>query len=129
VLVVASRCAVIVSTPEAFIDVVVIVSGPTVVDDTLTDRGSLVPLRCVVPSWYGLGMNQGFFLVSRGLRRLLQGQPIAPRGQAFGLLHSRSLEETSNLITGPPSLGSRRLRHVAEKHCGSDDVLAGSVED
>jgi hypothetical protein len=30
---------------------------------------------------------------------------------------------------GPPSLGCRWLRHVAEKHGGGDDVLAGSVED
>jgi hypothetical protein len=45
------------------------------------------------------------------------------------LLHGRSLEETSNLITGPPGLRCRWLRHIAEKHGGGDNVLAGSVED
>jgi hypothetical protein len=64
-LVVASRCAVTASTPAAFIDVVVGISGLAVVDDALTDRSCLVSLRC------GLGMNRGFSLVSRGLRRLL----------------------------------------------------------
>jgi hypothetical protein len=45
------------------------------------------------------------------------------------LLHGGSLEETSNLIAGPAGLGCRWLRHIAEKHGGSNNVLAGSVED
>jgi hypothetical protein len=54
---------------------------------------------------------------------------VAPQGGTLGLLHGRSLEETSNLITGPTSLRGRWFKHVAEKHGGSDDVLASSVED
>jgi hypothetical protein len=123
VLVVASRCTVTASTLAAFVDVVTGVSGLVVVDDALMDRGCLVPLRC------GLGMNRGLFLLSGGLRRLLRGKPAVPRGGTLGLLHSRSLEETSNLITGPPSLWRRWLRHIVEKHGGDDNVLVGSVED
>jgi hypothetical protein len=52
-----------------------------------------------------------------------------PRGRILGLLHSHSLEETLNLITGPTGLRGRWFRHVAEKHGGGDDVLAGLVED
>jgi hypothetical protein len=52
-----------------------------------------------------------------------------PRGGTLGLLHGRSLEKTSNLITGPTGLRGRWFGHVAEKHGGGDDVLAGSVED
>jgi hypothetical protein len=74
-------------------------------------------------------MNQGLFLLSGGLQRLLRGKPAAPRGGTLGLLHGRSLEETSNLIVGPMGLGCRWLRHIAEKHGGGDNVLAGSVED
>jgi hypothetical protein len=50
-LVVASRCTVTAFAPAAFVDVVTGVSGLAVVDDALTDRGCLVPLRC------RLGMN------------------------------------------------------------------------
>jgi hypothetical protein len=99
------------------------VSGLTIVDDTLANRGCPIPLRC------GLRMNRGLFLVSRGLRRLLRGKPMAPQGGTLGLLHGRSLKETLNLIVGLPGLGCRWLRHVAEKHGSSDDVLASSVED
>jgi hypothetical protein len=106
-----------------FVDVVTGVSGLAVVDDALTDIGCLVPLRC------GLRMNQGLFLLSRELRRLLRGKPAVPRGRTLGLLHSRSLKETSNLIAGSAGLGCRWLRHIAEKHGGGDNVLAGSVED
>jgi hypothetical protein len=109
--------------PAAFVNVVVGVSRLAVVDDALTDRGFLVPLFC------GLGMNRGLFLVSGGLRRLLRGKPVTPRGGNLGLLHGGSLEETSNLIAGPAGLGCRWLRHIAEKHGGSNNVLAGSVED
>jgi hypothetical protein len=122
-LVVASRCTVTASMPAAFIDVITGVSGLVVVNDALTDRGCLVPLQC------GLGMNRGLSLVSRGLRKLLQGKPMVPQGGTLDLLYGRSLEETSNLIAGPPGLGCRRLRHVTEKHGGGDDVLVGSVED
>jgi hypothetical protein len=45
------------------------------------------------------------------------------------LLHGCSLEETSNLITGLVGLRCRWFRHVAEKHGGGDNILAGSVED
>jgi hypothetical protein len=45
------------------------------------------------------------------------------------LLHGRSLEETLNLIAGLAGLGGKWLRHIAEKHRGRNDVLAGSVED
>jgi hypothetical protein len=51
VLVVAPRCAVIASAPVVFVEVVASVLRPTVVDDTLTNRG------CFVPAWCGLGMN------------------------------------------------------------------------
>jgi hypothetical protein len=60
---------------------------------------------------------------------LLRGKPAVPRGETLGLLHGRSLEETTNLITGPSGLRGRRFGHVAEKHGGGDDILAGSVED
>jgi hypothetical protein len=76
-----------------------------------------------------LGMNRGLFLLSGGLRKLLRRKPAAPRGRTLGLLHGRSLEETSNLIAGPMGLGVRWLRHIAEKHGDGDDVLVGSVED
>jgi hypothetical protein len=107
----------------AFVDVITDVLGLAATDDALSDRGYLVPLRC------GLGLNRGLFLLPGGLRRMLRGKPAAPRGRALGLLHGRSLKETSNLITGPAGLGCRWLRHVAEKHGGDDDVLAGSAED
>jgi hypothetical protein len=67
--------------------------------------------------------------MSGGLRRLLRGKPVAPQGRTLGLLHGHSLEETSDLIAGPPGLGCRWLRHIAEKHGGGDNVLASSVED
>jgi hypothetical protein len=54
---------------------------------------------------------------------------MVPRGGTLGLLDGHSLKETSNLITGPAGLGCRWLRHVAEKHGGGNNVLAGSVED
>jgi hypothetical protein len=60
---------------------------------------------------------------------LLRGKPTAPRGGSLSLLHGSSLEETSNLITGAAGLRSRWLGHVAKKHGGGDDILAGSVED
>jgi hypothetical protein len=123
VLVIASRCGVTASTLAVFVDVVMGVSGLTVVDDAFTDRG------CLVPLWRGLRMNRGLFLLPRGLRRLLRGKPAVPRGRTLSLLHGRSLEKTSNLIAGPMGLGCRWLRHIAEKHGGDDDVLAGSVED
>jgi hypothetical protein len=63
--VVASRCAVIASTPAAFVDVITGVSGLVIVDDALMDRGPLVPL------WCGLRMNRGLFLLLGGLRMLL----------------------------------------------------------
>jgi hypothetical protein len=105
------------------VDVIAGVSRLAVVNDALMDRGCLILLRC------GLGMNRGLFLVLGGLYRLLRGKPMTPRGGTLGLLHSRSLEETSNLIAGPSSLGRRWLRHVAEKHGGGDDVLASSIKD
>jgi hypothetical protein len=123
VLVVASRCAITAFAPAGFVDVVTGVSGLTVVDDALTDRCCLVPLRCE------LRMNRGLFLLLGGLRRLLRGKPTAPRGGTLGLLHGRSLEETSNLIAGSAGLGCRWLSHVAVKHGGGDNVLAGLVED
>jgi hypothetical protein len=121
--VVASRCTVIASTPAALIDVITSVSGLAIVDDAITDRGRFVP------SWRGLGMNRDLFLLSGGLRRLLRCKPTAPRGRTLGLLHGRSLEETSNLIAGSTGLGGRWLRHIAEKYGGGGDVLASSVED
>jgi hypothetical protein len=123
VLVVASGCTVTASTLAVFVDVVTGISGLAVVDDALTDRGCLVPLRC------GLRMNRDLFLLPRGLHRLLRGKPTAPRGRTLGLLHGRSLEETSNLIVGLTGLRCRWLRHVAERHGGGDNVLAGLVED
>jgi hypothetical protein len=74
-------------------------------------------------------MNRGLFLLSGGLRRLLRCKLAAPRGGTLSLLHGHSLEKTSNLIAGLMGLGGRWLRHIAEKHGGSDDVLAGSIED
>jgi hypothetical protein len=123
VQVVALRCVVIASTPASFVDVVTGVSGLTIIDDAITDRGRFVPSRC------GLGMNQGLFLLSGGLRRLLRCKPTTPLGGTLGLVHGHSLEESSNLITGPAGLGGRWLGHIAEKHGGGGDVLTGSVED
>jgi hypothetical protein len=123
VLVVASSCTVTTFAHAAFVDVVMGISGLAVVDDAFTERG------CLVPSQGKLGMNRGLFLLSGGLRKLLQGKPASPRGETLSLLHGRSLEETSNLITGLAGLGCRWFRHVAEKHGGGDNVLAGSVED
>jgi hypothetical protein len=123
VLVVASRGAITASAPAVLVDVITGISKLTVVNDVLMDRGRLIPLRC------GLRMNRGLFLMSRGLHRLLGGEPATPRGGTLSLLHGHGLEETSNLITGPPGFGRRWLRHVAEKHDGGDDILAGLVED
>jgi hypothetical protein len=109
--------------PTAFVDVFTGISGLAIVDDAIMDRGRFVP------SWCGLGMNRGLFLLSGGLRKLLRCKPAVPRGRTLGLLHGRSLKETSNLIVGPMGLGGRWLEHIAEKHGGSDDVLAGLVED
>jgi hypothetical protein len=64
-LVVASRRAVTAFAHATLVDVIMGVSGLTIVDDTLANRGCPIPLRC------GLRMNRGLFLVSRGLRRLL----------------------------------------------------------
>jgi hypothetical protein len=123
VLVVTSSCTITTFAPAALVDVVMGISGLAVVDDAFTDRGSLVSLRC------GLGMDRGLPFLPGGLRRLLRGKRAAPRGGTLGLLHGRSLEETSNLITGLTGLRGRWFGHVAEKHGGGDDVLAGSVED
>jgi hypothetical protein len=122
-LVVALRCVITASAPATLVDVIAGVSGLTVIDDVLMDRGCPIPLRC------GLGMNRGLFLVLRVLRRLLGGKPVVPRGVTLGLLHGRGLKETSNIIAGLPGLERRWLRHVAEKHGGGNDVLTGSVED
>jgi hypothetical protein len=122
-LMAASRGAVTASMLATFVDVITGVSGLAVVDDMLTDEGYLVPWRC------GLRMNRCLFLLSGGLRKLLRGKPAASQGETLGLLHGRSLEETSNLIAGPVGLGYKWLRHIAEKHGGGNNVLAGSVED
>jgi hypothetical protein len=45
------------------------------------------------------------------------------------LLHGGSLEETSNLIVGSAGLRCRWLRHIAEKHGSSNNVLAASVHE
>jgi hypothetical protein len=121
--VIASRYTIIASMPVAFVDVVTGVSGLTIVNDAITDRGHFVP------SWCELGINRGLFLLSGGLCRLLRCKPAAPRGGTLDLLHGHSLEEASNLIAGPVGLEGRWLRHIVEKHGGDDDVLAGSVED
>jgi hypothetical protein len=99
VLVVASSCTVTTLAPTALVDVVTGISRFVVVDDAFTDRGYLVS------SGGGLRMNRGLSLLSRGLRRLLQGKPASSRGGTLGLLHGSSLEESSDFITGPTSLG------------------------
>jgi hypothetical protein len=76
-----------------------------------------------------LGINRGLFLLSGGLRRLLQGKPVSPRGGTLGLLHGSSLEESSDLIAGPTGLEVGWFGHIMKKHGGCDNVLAGSVED
>jgi hypothetical protein len=121
--VVASRCTIIACTPAALVDVIMGVSGLTIVDDAITDRGRFVP------SWCGLRMNRCLFLLSGGLHRLLRCKPVVPRSKTLGLLHGHNLEETSNLIAGPTGLGGRWLGHIAKKHYGGDDILAGSFED
>jgi hypothetical protein len=123
VLVVTSCCTITTFAPAALVDVVTGISGLAVVNDTFTDRGSLVSLRC------RLGMDRGLPFLLGGLRRLLRGKRVAPRGGTLGLLHGRSIEEASNLITGLTGLRGRWFGHVAEKHGGDDDVLASSVED
>jgi hypothetical protein len=75
-----------------------------------------------------LGMNRGLSLLMGGLRRLLRGKPVSPRGRTLGLLHGSGLEESSDFITGSTSLGVRWLRHVTKEHGGCDHVLAGSTE-
>jgi hypothetical protein len=105
------------------VDVVMSILGLMVVDDAFIDRGSLVSLRC------GLRMDRGHPFLPGGFRRLLRGKRVAPQGRTLGLLHGRSLEETSNLITSPTGLRGRWFKHVAEKHGSGDDVLASSVED
>jgi hypothetical protein len=77
---VASGCTVIAFTPVAFIDVITGISGLAIVDNAFMDRG------CLVPLWRSLGMNQGLFLLSGGLRGLLRCNPMAPRGRTLGLL-------------------------------------------
>jgi hypothetical protein len=92
-----------------------------VIDDAFTDRGRLVPLGV-------LGINQGLFLLSGGLRRLLRGKPVSPQGRTLDLLHGSNLEESSDFITGPMGLEVQWLRHVTKEHGGHDNVLAGSTE-
>jgi hypothetical protein len=107
--------------PPALDDVVTGISRFTVIDDALTDRGRLVPLGV-------LAMNRGLSLLSGGLRRLLRGKPVSPRGGTLSLLHGSGLEESSDFITGSTSLGVRWLGHVTKDHGGCDHVLAGSTE-
>jgi hypothetical protein len=71
-LMVASRGVVTASAPVVLVDVVTGVSRLVVVNDVLMDKGRLIPL------WCGLRMNRGLFLILRGLRRLLEGEPTAP---------------------------------------------------
>jgi hypothetical protein len=75
-----------------------------------------------------LRMNRGLSLLSGGLRRLLRGKPVSPRGGTLGLLHGSSLEESSDFITGPIGLEVRWLGHVTKEHGGCDNILAGSTE-
>jgi hypothetical protein len=79
--------------PSALDDVVTGLSRFMVVDDAFTDKGSLVPLGL-------LRMNRGLSLLTRGLRRLLRGKPVSPRGGTLGLLHGSGLKESSDFITG-----------------------------
>jgi hypothetical protein len=123
VLVVASSCTVTTLALTVLVDVVTGISGFAVVDDAFTDR-----CRLVLPGGR-LGMNRGLFLLSGGLRRLLRGKLVSPRGRTLGLLHGSSLEESSDLIAGPTGLGVGWLRHITKKHGGYDNVLASSVED
>jgi hypothetical protein len=123
VLVVASSCTITTLTPPALVDVVIGISRFAVVDDAFTDRGCLVPLGGV------LGMNRGLSLLSGGLHRLLRGKPVSPRGGTLGMLYGSGLEESSNFIAGPMSLGVRWLRHVTKEHGGCDNVRVGSAED
>jgi hypothetical protein len=60
--------------PAALVDVITGISGLVIVDDAIMNRGRFVP------SWCGLEMNRGLFLLSGGLRRLLQCKPTVPRG-------------------------------------------------
>jgi hypothetical protein len=121
VLVVASSCTITILAPPALGDVVTGVSRFTIVDDAFTDRGRLIPLGV-------LRMNRDLSLLLGGLRRLLRGKPVSPRGETLGLLHGSSLEESSDFIMGPTSLGVRWLRHVMKEHGGCDNILAGSAE-
>jgi hypothetical protein len=122
-LMVVSSCTFTIFAPATLVDVVTGISGLVVVDDAFSDRGSLVSSRC------RLGMDRGLPFLPRGFRGLPRGKGAAPRGGTPGLLHGHRHEESSNLITGPTGLRGRWLGHVAEKHGGDDDVLAGSVED
>jgi hypothetical protein len=122
-LMVVSSCTFTIFAPATLVDVVTGISGLVVVDDAFSDRGSLVSSRC------RLGMDRGLPFLPRGFRGLPRGKGAAPRGGTPGLLHGHRHEESSNLITGPTGLGGRWLKHIAEKHGGGDDVLAGSIED
>jgi hypothetical protein len=120
-LVVALSCTVTTLAPPALGDVVTGISRFTVVDDAFMDRGRLVLLGM-------LGMNRGLSLQSGGLRRLLRGKPVSPRGRTLDLLHGSGLEKASDFITGLTDLRVRWLGHVTKEHGGCDNVLAGSTE-
>jgi hypothetical protein len=79
--------------PSALDDVVTGISRFMVVDDAFTNKGRLVPLGL-------LRMNRGLSLLTGGLRRLLRGKPVSPRGGTLGLLHGSGLKESSYFITG-----------------------------
>jgi hypothetical protein len=123
VLVVASSCTVTTLTPSALVDVVTGISRFAIVNDAFKDKSCLVPLGG------GLEMNRGLSLLSGGLRRLLRGKPVSPRGRTLGLQHGSGLEESSDFIAGPTGLGVRWLGHVTKKHGGRNNILAGSAED
>jgi hypothetical protein len=120
---VASSCTVTTLALTALVDVVTGILRFTVVDDAFADRGRLVP------SGGRLGMNRGLFLLSGGLRRLLRGKPVLPRGGTLDLLHGSSPEESSDFIVGPTGLGVGWLGHITKKYGGCDNILAGSVKD
>jgi hypothetical protein len=84
---------------------------------------------CLRRRWSRLGALRPRHVKMRPRLERRRPKPTAPRGGTLGLLHGCSLEETSNLITGPLGLGCRCLGHVAEKHGRDNNVLAGSIED
>jgi hypothetical protein len=96
--VVASSHTVTVLARAALDDVATGVSRPLVVSHVLGGGSHSDPSG-------RFGMNRGLSLLLGGLCKPLRGGLASPRGRALGLLQGSGLEEFSDLISSPASIG------------------------